>query len=134
MSNYKIYYDEFENEIHREKININQDIKNIESIDQFLANTLFKEIFKDGILDLTNFKKLKYIDAETFSNKNIKEIKLPKSIKLICSLAFANNQITNLDFSENVNLEVIEDYAFANNPLDFKKAKMPNSIKSIGIN
>lgn len=134
MSKYKIYYDEFENEIHKEKININQDIKNIESIDQFLATTLFKEIFKDGILDLTNFKKLKYIEAETFSNKNIKEIKLPKSVKLICSLAFANNQITNLDFSENVNLEVIEDYAFVNNPLDFKKAKMPNGIKSVGIN
>lgn len=134
MTNYKIYYDEFENIIHKEKININLNIKNIKSIDEFLANTLFSKVFKDGLLNLTKFKNLKYIEANAFANKNINQIKLPKSIKLISSLAFANNQITNLDLSENVNLEVIEDYAFANNPLDFKKVKMPNSIKSIGIN
>ena len=71
MTNYKIYFDEFENVIHKEKVYFNKkNIKNIEIIDEYLANNLFKEIFKYGLLDLSNFKKLKVIESNAFSSKN----------------------------------------------------------------
>lgn len=128
----KIFYDEFGNVVHKEKIQRSNDERNIKEIDEFLANSLIDKILDNGILDLSNFSKLEIIEYNAFANKKIKKIVLPKSVKMICSLAFANNLIDDLDLSDVSNLEVVEDYAFSNNPLEIEKIKLPKNIKSIG--
>lgn len=79
-----------------------------------------------GILDLSKTK-YQVIDEFIFHSKNIKKVILPKSIVVIGKYSFANNEIEELDFSKNTNLEIIEDYSFAYNNINkFKNA--PNIL------
>lgn len=129
---YKIFYDEFGDVVYKEKIEKVLGNKDLKEIDDVIAKEIIKDVLVDGVLNLSKFENLEIIDYNAFADLKIKKIILPKKLKMIGSLAFANNLINDLDLSEIENLEVIENYAFLANPLSLEKIKLPKNIKSIG--
>lgn len=65
-----------------------------------------------------------------FSNKGITSIVFPNTIINIPGFSFSHNSISNLDLSNNTNLQSIGHYAFLNNQLI--SINIPNSVTSIG--
>lgn len=113
---------------------------NLQSIDQKSASNIIKNsnFFKDGILDLSTFKKLKEIGSNSFSDisinkiifpsnletigikaffnvKNLSDLILPKNLIVIKNSAFEGSGIQSIDLTQNTNLKNIENNAFNNN-------------------
>jgi len=88
------------------------------------------KLFKNQtVLDLERFNDLKIIKFNVFSENQIKHLRLPKNIEIIGDWAFANNKIEILDLSYCINLKNIEEYAFKENQI--KHLKLPNNIEEI---
>ena len=91
-----------------------------------------KKLFKNQtVLDLERFNDLKIIKFNVFSENQIKHLRLPKNIEIIGDWAFANNKIEILDLSYCINLKNIEEYAFKENQI--KHLKLPNNIEEIKL-
>ncbi|MFB6318392.1 leucine-rich repeat protein [Saccharicrinis sp. FJH54] len=56
-------------------------------------------------------------EGGVFRSKNIQSLKFSETIKYIGSYSFADNSITNLDFSQAYNLDSIGNNAFSDNPI-----------------
>ena len=98
--------------------------------DDLTEITNVKELFENqNILDLERFNDLKIIKFNVFSENQIKHLRLPKNIEIIGDWAFANNKIEILDLSYCINLKNIEEYAFKENQI--KHLKLPNNIEEI---
>jgi hypothetical protein len=69
---------------------------------------------------------LKSIESLSFANNQIKQLKLPKNIKIVGNFAFYSNQIEILDLSKYMFLDEIFYNAFSKNPL--KEIKILNDI------
>ncbi len=89
---------------------------------------------KDIIIPETlDGQKVKDINKNTFKQKGITGLKLPKSLKTIGDSAFYFNDIVDLDLSECSALTFIGDYAFAKNDIADLDLSGCHSLVTIGV-
>jgi len=92
-----------------------------------------KKLFKNQtVLDLERFNDLKIIKFNVFSENQIKHLRLPKNIEIIGDWAFANNKIEILDLSNCIKLKNTGDTAFYKNQI--KRLKLHTNIELIDCN
>jgi hypothetical protein len=91
------------------------------------------KLFKNQtVLDLERFNDLKIIKFNVFSENQIKHLRLPKNIEIIGDWAFANNKIEILDLSNCIKLKNTGDTAFYKNQI--KRLKLHTNIELIDCN
>ena len=92
-----------------------------------------EKLFKNQtVLDLERFNDLKIIKFNVFSENQIKHLRLPKNIEIIGDWAFANNKIEILDLSNCIKLKNTGDTAFYKNQI--KRLKLHTNIELIDCN
>ena len=76
---------------------------------------------------------LSYIGDYAFNNCDIVSIIIPASVKTLGKYIFYNaSKLIDVVFMSNTNIELINDYAFAN-CINLELLRIPNSVKSIGV-
>ena len=87
-----------------------------------------------GLEQLTflNDSKIEEIETEAFANTNLLALNLPKNLSTIGPYAFKGSKISSIDFSNNIALTSIGEYAFSY--LDhIKSIDIPSWVQSIGF-
>lgn len=79
-----------------------------------------------GITKVTFEEGLKSIESRAFQDNKLTEVYIPSTVWKTGSESFMNNQISKLEFSDDVNSIQIDNYSFANNKLQL--VKLPYSI------
>ena len=74
---------------------------------------------------------LEYIGDSTFARSALTSITIPPHVKYIGVSAFTQGKLESITLSGN-ELEIIEDWAFYDNPLNMDTLKLPNSVKHVG--
>ena len=74
---------------------------------------------------------LEYIGESTFARSALTSIVIPPHVKYIGVSAFTQGKLESITLSGN-ELEIIEDWAFHDNPLNMDTLKIPNSVKHVG--
>ena len=106
-------------------------IKKLTSISISDKNHYFKYIDGDKIIaQKSNPNDDKY-DTIVFALRDINHAIIPPYIKKICRFAFAHcRKLESIEFSENSELEIIDDYAFYKSKIT--KINIPKNVKIIG--
>ncbi|WP_051259816.1 stalk domain-containing protein [Peptoniphilus mikwangii] len=89
-----------------------------------------KAKYGKGIKSVTFPNTIEIIDEDAFSFNDIKEIKIPASVRIIGKYSFYDCELSKIIFEENSILESIEKKAFKHNRLS--DINIPNTLKEIG--
>lgn len=112
-----------QNQENLRKVIIGKNVKKINA-------SAFENNYNLAEIEFSSEGVLETIEYEAFYGCNIKNLKIPKSVKIIGEHSFSNSNIETLTFEENSKLEEIKYQAFSYNL--FNEIVLPNSLKKIG--